>query len=155
MSNSTLTTNPNLLSPTAFKLVLDRTKYANVEYFLSRVTLPTVNIGEVPVTYLNEEGFSPGNKLTYDALSCAFMVDEEMKNYMEIVDWMTRNRNGNNESADVSLIVLNSHNNAIRTIRFLSAFPTSIGGLEFTTGRTEVEYLTADLTLRYDRFEIE
>ena len=155
MASSTLTSNFNGLSPTGFKLVIDKTKYANVEYFITSFSIPELNLGEVPVSYRGSIGFVPGDRAEYGALSLRFLIDEDMKNYLEIYDWIQNNITKKTiTKSDMILSVLSSHNNVNKQFQFLDAFPTSLSGVEFSTQSTEVEYVQADVTFRYDRFKI-
>jgi len=155
MANSTLTTNFNGLSPTGFKLVIDKTKYANVEYFVTTFSIPELNLGEVAVSYRGSIGYVPGDRPEYGALTLRFLIDEDMKNYLEIHDWIQDNVTKKTITKnDMILSVLTSANNVNKQFQFISAFPTSISGVEFSTQTTDVEYTQADVTFRYDRFAI-
>ena len=153
--DTTLTSNFNLLSPTGFRLLLDKTKYANLEYFLTTFTIPDLTIGEVPTSYRGNVGYVPGDRAEYGAMSCRFMIDEDMKNYIEIYNWVQSNVGGSGvTTSDMILTVLTSHNNINKQIQFINAFPTSLSGVEFSTQAQDVEYLQADVSFRYDRFAI-
>jgi hypothetical protein len=154
-SASTLTTNFNLLSPTGFKLVIDKTKYANVEYFVTTFSIPEIALGETSSPFRGGISYSPGERAQYGAMNIRFAIDEDMKNYREIHDWITGNITAGTLSySDMILTVLSSHNNVNKQFQFISAFPTNLSGVEFTTQAQDVEYLQADVTFRYDRFAI-
>ena len=99
-------------------------------------------------------------------LSTRFAIDEDMKNYTEVYDWMLRNTTnpGKNlkgipskeqcEKHDMILSVMSSHNNVNKQFRFKDAFPTGLSGVEFNSQTTDVEFLQADVTFRYTEFEI-
>ena len=42
----------------------------------------------------------------------------------------------------------------LKEIIFKDCFPTNLSSLEFSTQQTEIEYLQADVTLKYTTFEI-
>ena len=56
--------------------------------------------------------------------------------------------------SDAYLMILSNKNNPIVEIDFKNEFPTSIGGLSFDGGATDVEYLTCDVTFKYQIYEI-
>ena len=56
--------------------------------------------------------------------------------------------------SDAYLMILSNKNNPIVEIDFKNVFPTSIGGLSFDGGATDVEYLTCDITFKYQIYEI-
>ena len=102
-----------------------------------------------------------------------FHVDEDMKNYIEIHDWMIgltaptehveytsyvahtlKNRSREDVFSDAHLQILTSHKNVGRAYKFFDAFPTSLSPLEFDTTDSEIQYLDATLTLRYVTYEL-
>jgi len=155
MANSTLTSNFNYLTPTGFRLTIDTSKYANIEYFLTGFSIPDVNLGDVPVTYRGVTGYVPGDKIEYGIMSCRFIIDEDMKNYIEVFNWMQSNIASTNVvTSDMILTILTSHNNPNKQFKFINAFPTSLSGVEFSTQNTDIEYVQANVSFRYDRFTI-
>ena len=43
--------------------------------------------------------------------------------------------------------------NLIRQVRFVDAFPSALGAIDFHTQNTDVEYVTGDATFTYSNFE--
>ena len=56
--------------------------------------------------------------------------------------------------ADITLMVLSSHNNTTQKIRYNDCLPTSLGGIQFTTTTGDVTYLTFTANFRFSTFEI-
>ena len=153
--NNGLTSNVNLLSPNGFKLVIDHISFANVEYFVTSFTIPSISIAEVETPHKGHFSYFAGEPVRFDAVSMRFAIDEDMTNYREIYDWLQKNHNTPAlQSSDMSLIVLTSHNNVNKHFRFTNAFPTNLRGVEFNVQTQDVEYLQADVTFRYDTFDI-
>ena len=164
--------NQNYLSPVSFRLVLQRTPH--VEYFCKRATLPSLTLDEVQLpTPLGARNYDHGTKLAFEPLTVVFHVDEDMKNYEEIYDWMVglsaptdpqeyvryvqqtaQNRPRENVFSDGALQIMTSHKNVGRTYKFKDMFPTSLTPLDFDTGDSSIEYLEATLTLRYVTYEL-
>lgn len=149
-----LTTNFNFLSPTGFRLTINRNRFANVEYFITGFIIPSVTLGEAAQGFRGHTSFQAGDTVGFDSLSLRFAIDEDMKNYTEIFDWMIKNRDVGLDFSDMILTVLSNHNNGNKEFQFHDAFPTSLSGVEFTTQATDVEYLQADVTFRYSEFNI-
>ena len=149
-----LTTNFNFLSPTGFRLTINRNRFANVEYFITGFTIPSVTLGESTQGFRGHTSYQAGDTVGFDSLSIRFAIDEDMKNYTEIFDWMIKNRDVGLDFSDMILSVLSNHNNGNKEFQFHDAFPTSLSGVEFTTQATDVEYLQADVTFRYSEFNI-
>jgi len=81
------------------------------------------------------------------------MVTENMENYVELFNWMVDNASESTLSTcDITLHILTSSNNVIRQIRFVEAFPVSIGAIDFHTQNTDVEYVVADASFQYSHF---
>jgi len=155
MSINGLTDNVNMLSPTGFRLTIDHTLFANIEYFITSFTIPEIGINEVSIPHRGHTVFHSGEPINFGSLSVRFIIDEDMKNYTEIYDWIYRNHiSPGSDFSDMILTVLSSHNNSNKQFQFQNAFPTTLSGAEFNTQATEVEYLQADITFRYDLFKI-
>ena len=154
-TNSNLTTNLNFLTPTSFKLTIDNKKFANIEYFITSVTLPSIETDEIQANWNGFSIFMPGGTVNHGTLSVKFMVDESMRNYSEIFNWIVDNNVASDPiKHDIILSILSSKNNTNRQFRFIDAFPLSIGGFDLNTQISDVEYASTETTFRYTRFEI-
>jgi hypothetical protein len=83
-------------------------------------------------------------------------VTENMENYIETFDWMhniIQSKNAEDFKADATLLVLSSHNNVTKEIKFSGIFPTSISAVEFDSQADSVEYAQMDITFQYTNFE--
>ena len=85
-SQNNLTTNTNFLSPTGFKLVINREKFANTEYFCTSASLPNVSLGVAETNFQQFKGYVPGD-VTHEELTVRIAVDEDLVVYKEILDW--------------------------------------------------------------------
>jgi len=153
---ATLTTNKNFLSPTGFQFVIDRSKYPNLEYFCTSVSIPDISLSEAPTPYKGTNFAMTGDRITFGDLTIQFNVTEGMENYVETFQWMSDIvTKGEDNKADATLIILSSHLNATKEIKFNDVFPVSLDALEFNTQLTEIEYLQASVTFKYTYFEID
>ena len=80
-----------MLSPTGFKLTINREKFANTEFFITNFGIPSVTSGEVQTNFRNRIGYTPGEAITFDTLSLRFAIDEDMTNYTEMFNWLKSN----------------------------------------------------------------
>lgn len=150
---STLTTNKNFLSPVGFQFTIDRQKFANIEYFCTGVNLPSLTLGSIELPYRGVALSEAGNRLEFGDLSLTFNVTENLENYIETYDWMHNFVNAKGDyKEDATLLILNSHNNVSKEVRFFGIFPTSLDALEFDT-TAGVEYLKATVTFEYTSYE--
>ena len=99
----------------------------------------------------------PGN-MTYGELTCEFKLDEDMKAYDEVLDWMEALGHPDNLDPqyraitnDLRLIALSSSGNPLREFQFTEAYPTSLSGVYFDTTLTDIPYLTCTATFRFLR----
>ena len=78
--------NRNFLAPTGFRLVLNRSP--KVAFFSNAANLPGIILGEATQpTYLKDIP-TPGDKIVFDDFNIRFLVDEDLKNYMELQNWI-------------------------------------------------------------------
>jgi len=161
-------TNRNFLSPLNFKFVMKRAPHVN--FFIQKVTIPGVALASVttpnPLLRIPE----PGDQLDFDELSISFRVDEDLKNYMEIQNWLRAigkqsfeqygaisrvpSYVGESIKSVISLTVLSSAKRPNYEITFEDAFPTRISSIEFDTSMEDISYIEAEATFRYTKYEI-
>lgn len=181
MSTQEQPDNLNYLSPLGFRFQLKR--LPNVNYFCQSVTLPALTMNPIeqqttPFAVIPR----PGDRLLYDPFTIRFRVDEDLRNYLEIEDWLVgmthpvdfdqtkdfaeenpapffASKGGQVSAAnfvsDASLTVLTSHKNPHINIFFQDAFPISLTELTFDVTQPDLEYLEATVTFRYRKFSIE
>ena len=57
--------------------------------------------------------------------------------------------------SDAFLMILSNKNNPILNVNFENVFPTSLSGLDYTQGATDVEYMTAEVEFQYQIYKFE
>ena len=153
---ATLTTNKNFLSPVGFQFKIDSTEYANLEYFAVACTMPGFTIAAVDTPYKGTNLAMTGDRIIFDDLSLRINVTENFENYIETFDWMHNVAQSNNPESfkrDATLLVLNSHNNVSKEIKFNGVFPTALSSLEFDSQAASIEMLQVDISFAYTNFE--
>ena len=158
--------NQNFLSPVGFHFGIRRLPHVN--WFLQSVNVPGITMGEAiqPTPFI--DAAQPGEKITYDPLTISFKVDEDLKNWTELQDWLVGigspasfqqyrdnlvKKGTEAITSDATLITMNSNMNANFEIKFLELFPTSLTELMFDSTQTDIDYLAASCTFRYLRYE--
>src|SRR5210317_2386564 len=152
---ATLTTNKNFLSPTGFQFKINSNQYANLEYFAVGATLPGVSMTAAEQSYRGVNLAFTGDRLAFEDLTLRINVTENLENYIETFDWMhnlIQTSNAEDQKVDATLLILTSHNNVIKEIKFNGVFPTSMSPIEFDAQSTEVEYAQMDITFQYTNF---
>jgi len=146
----------NYLSANGYRLLIDDSKYRDLEYQITEASLPSVTFGESPTPHRNQEGYVPGDTIIYDPISLTFIIDEKLRSYTTILDWMVECRDqGVTAVKDIELLLFTNHNNPRTRIRFTRAFPTSLSEILFTSTTSDTQYLTASATFRYDYYKVE
>jgi len=152
-----LTTNKNFLSPVGFGFKIDTTEFPNLEYFCTAVNLPGVTTGDTAVPYRGVNLAMSGDRMGFEDLSIRFNITENMENYIETFNWMhnliQKKDADKNYKNDATLLIYSSHNNVNQEIKFYDVFPIQLSSVEFNAQGTEIEYLQADLVLKYTSFE--
>ena len=160
---------PNLsyLSPVGFRFQLQ--KFSEVDYFCQAATIPGVSLSTMPVQLPYKDIEEPGQEVTYEELTIRFIVDENLKNWRSIYNWITalgtpqpkdtRRReillNEGNLRTPATLTVLTNNMNPQMRFTFQETFPLSLSSISFDSSTTDIEYFTADVSFRYDLYEIE
>ena len=168
-------TNPNFLHPNKFQLNFGRTP--NVQYFVQSVSVPGISLSEIQRSTPFVDLYSPGEKAIYDVLNVTFLVDEELKAWLEIHDWIRAmtfpesfeeykrlpqlNNVANSrrdlfpQFSDASLTILSSANNPIYKFKFYDVFPTTLSTFIVSTSDGPDSIITADATFRYAYFDVD
>lgn len=165
-----ITTNKNFLSPAGFKFKLNRSP--NIEYFVQSANIPSLTMGasnfETPFVRLPV----PGDKLIFSELNITFRVDEDLKNYIELYDWLialgfpesfdqfTLNTNRTttalNETtvSDATLLVLTNTMNPNYEIKYRDIYPYALSELRFDTMVSDIDYIECTASFFYKDFTI-
>jgi len=145
--------------PVGFRLAIDRLKFPNAEFNVQTASIPEISVNAAQYATPQRTIEVSGDKVTYAPLTISFIIDENLTNYNEIHDWLfglvtVPEDRSVSKTRDMSLLILDSHNNVSREITFTNAFPTSLSTLDFDAKSTDVEYLIADTTFSYSYFKV-
>ena len=145
--------------PTGFRLSIDRLKYPNAEFNVQLAGIPDISAEGAPMALPKRNLAISPDKITYSPLQITFLIDEELINYTEIHDWILgqvteSDDNILNKTRDMSLLIESSHNNVVKEIQFVDAYPTSLSSLIFDVRNTDMDYLAADASFEYSYFKV-
>ena len=163
--------NRNFLAPVGFKFTL--AKYPKVDFFSNSARIPEISLGTaIQPSYLKDIDI-PGEKLTYGDLTIRFLVDENMENYMAVHNWLkgvgfpetpqqykdqTTDSDGIRDEkgvfSDGSLHILSSNFQDVAIVKFQDLFPVGLTSLEFDATETDINYFTAEVSMRYTVYNI-
>jgi hypothetical protein len=162
--------NLNYLSRSNFKFMLKRAP--NVDFFIQEVQLPSITLP--PVDKHNPYGKVPfvGDQIEYEQLSLTFKVDEDLRNYREIFDWIVALADPTNPAAygtlaaakpgsgdglvsDIVVHLLTNQFTSNYGFTFVDAWPIYISGLLLNSTDDRSKYLDATVIFRYSYYQID
>ena len=166
--------NRNFLSPTGFKFGLKRSP--GVAFFCNQANIPALDLGvaEQP-TYLKDIPI-PGDKIQFGDLNLRFLVDEDLVNFMEIQNWIRglgfpeslaefnelkdqailgpMGKSTEDVYSDGTLQILSSNLVPKFQVVFSDLFPYSLSTVTFDATDTDIEYFTADVSVKYTIYNL-
>ena len=159
--------NTSFLSPIGFKFQLNN--FPEVNYFVQSATLPGISISSISVPMQLKNIDIAGDEVTFEELSIKFIVDENMKNWLSIYDWIIglgfptkegqekyKKLSENSElTTTATLTVLTGNMNPQINFVFRECFPLSLSSIAFDSGGTDIDYVTADVSFRYDVYTVQ
>ena len=151
---------PNFLNPSSCVLTLYSQAYSGAEWTIQTMMLPDVSVEGAALPFKAIDVGRAGDKMNFGAFEISYLIDEDLKNYKEIFDWMKSNvetkhstTTSSDHYRDMTLTVMNSANNVTKQIKFVDAYPTSLSSLPFDITTTDVEYLTAVAQFEYSYYQ--
>lgn len=158
-------TNVNYLAQTKFTFVLNRAP--NVMFFCQKATVPSLSLTVAKQATPFQPVIRPGHKIEYDTYPVTFKVDEDLKNYMEIFNWMNDlgfpedfsgyqdiTKSGQALVSDSTLLIETGKNNPNIRVNFRDMFPVSLSELDFAITDDDIVYQDVTVTFAYQRFTI-
>ena len=164
-------TNKNFLSPIGFVFLLDKARKAS--FLCQRASIPEISLVDIAIPTRGFVKVPLEGNITYSTLNIDFIVDEDLRNYMEIHNWIraigtpdnvVERRDWINANSDIitqdakvsdgTFQVLNNNNIANFDVVFKDMFPTQLSTLDFNVTTTDNDFLTASVTFQYLLYEI-
>ena len=169
--------NQNFLQPNKF--IINFARAPSIQYFCQSVSVPGISLSEIPQNTPFVDVYVPGEKAIYDLLNITFIIDEELKGWIEIHDWIRAmtfpkqfeeyqnlgrlNRIASAVAAssdkpqysDASITILSSANKPHYRFKFYDVFPTTLSTFIMAASDSPDSQITADGTFRYSYYDIE
>lgn len=156
--------NKNMLSPIGFQFSIQRLPTMN--FFVQSVTLPGITASTIDQVTPLRSIPTPGDKIEYSELEVVFKIDEDMRNYIEVFEWIRAlgfpdtfdqykelddqpSFTGGGIYSDASLTILSSAMNPNVRIEIQDLFPISLTPIEMSATNSDVEYIEATATFRF------
>ena len=153
----------NYLMNNSFKLNIER--IPQVSYFCQRANIPNIsfNIVEQPTPY-GVKVYKSGSSYDYSELEISFVVDEKMKNWLEIYNWMRSLSKAEDNTGAIpihqhtssgEIVVITSAYQPLLAVTFEDLFPINLSGIDFDSTTTDTEPVIASATFRYTSYKIQ
>jgi len=170
-------TNKDLLQSTKFRVTFDRLPATT--YFCQTANFPGVSLTEIPRQTPFVDLYIPGEKIVYDTFNITFLVDEDLRAWSDIHDWIRaitfptdfkeymdlqrldrgplfrKEYNNKPQYSNAILTLYTNKNNANFRIKFIDLFPTSLSTILFSSQDSAENVVTADATFRFSYYEYE
>jgi len=155
------TNNPLLINYFEFSL----NRIPNIVYFCQAANLPGIESLEVEQpTIFSHPIKLPVGAVRFDPLVITFKVDENLKNWLEIHNWIKDNSNylGNDikntyqdQASDAILMITNSSYKPKIKVNFRRIFPIKLSGIQFNTVTPDSMEAIATVTFSYTDYVVE
>jgi hypothetical protein len=159
--------NKSFLSNNKYEFVIERLPH--VTFFVQSIVIPDVTLSGTLVSTPFVNLPIPNNTLQYTELQLTFIMDEEMKSWREIYEWMynlgnpeSKNKIGNltqipgrrnSITSDASLLIKSNANNPRIKFIFYDMFPNSLSGVTLSSTEGQ-EFLTSTISFLYSHYNV-
>ena len=162
--------NLNLLSQVGFKF--DIARAPNFNYFIQKVDFPGVTIPTVNAPNPLVKSPLPGDHLEYETVRIQFKLDEDLRGYFELYDWITslgkpesfdqakaiyaaKPYEKNGVFSEGTLVILNNKMMPNVKVTFQDMLPVRLSGFTLQTDANDIQYITASMELSYLLYKYE
>ena len=150
---TSLTDQPNNINPLAdVQFRFDVAALPNTSFFIQTVNLPGITLEGAVIASPQLTNLSRHTGIiTYETLNVAFLIDEYLKNWQEVFEWMVGDEN---KYTTAVLTILSSSMNPSMEIHFKDIFPTSLSEISFDSTTTDPVYQQATVSFNYSNYII-
>lgn len=153
------------------------TKLPEISFFCQEANLPSLSLPSPDFHTPLSTSPVPGDKLDFGDLSIVFLIDEDLKNYIAVHNWLIglgfpenhlqyrqfidSRTDGLNRSplvagySDGILQILNSSNNVTKSVHFVDLFPTALDQIQLQSTSTDTVYIAGAVTFKYTFYRFE
>lgn len=157
----------NFLNPTGFRFVIKRLPH--VSFYVQGANVPGISIGTTEQATPFKTIYYHGDKINYNTFSVSIRLDEYMKSFTEIKNWMegltspdnfrqyanlAKDPNGDNLYSDATLAILDSRGNVSIEIGMKDIFPINIGDIVLNVTDQDINYISLDVTFQTMGFDV-
>ena len=150
---TSLTEQPKNINPLAdVQFKFDVAALPNTSFFIQTVNLPGVSLEAAVIATPQLQNLSRHTGIiTYETLSVGFMIDEYLKNWQEVFEWIVGDES---KYTSAVLTILSSSMNPTMEIHFKDIFPTTLSEITFDSTTTDPVYQTGTISFNYTEYII-
>ena len=150
---TSLTEQPKNINPLAdVQFKFDVSALPNTSFFIQTVNLPGVSLEAATIATPQLQNFSRHTGIiTYEPLTVGFLIDEYLKNWQEVHEWLVGDES---KYTSAVLTILSSSMNPTMEIHFKDIFPTSLSEIAFDSASTDPIYQVASVSFNYTEYII-
>jgi len=159
--------NINYLQPDGFVFVVK--KLPTTTFFTQSVNIPALELPPAlqPTPLIGVP--VPGDHIVYDDLVLNFKVDEDLRNYIELYNWIVglgypddysqyadlKNKpTGDGLYSDISVLITTNIKNTNVEILYKDAFPIALSGFTLSTTEDGLPEIASSVTFKYTKYYI-
>lgn len=156
----------DFLPSTGFRFWIHR--LPTVSFRAQRVVIPGVELPPAMEPNLFAPIPQAGDRATFGELQVTYLVDEDMRNYTEVLGWIYGlgrpddfeqysaivREPGTGVKSDVTLLALDHAKQPRTEIVFRQCVPVSIGDLVFEATTGELQFVSVTATFRFVQMEV-
>ena len=148
---TSLTDQPKNINPLAdVQFKFDIAALPKTSFFVQTVNLPGVALEGAVISTPQLQSFSRHTGIiTYDPLNVTFLIDEYLKNWQEVFEWMVGDEN---KYTSAVLTILSSSMNPTMELHFKDIFPTSLSEVSFQSTTTDPIYQVATVNFNFTEY---
>ena len=150
---ASLTEQPKNINPLAdVQFKFEIAVLPNTSFFIQTCNLPGIALEAQTIGVPRLQNFARHTGIiTYEALDITFMIDEYLKNWQEIYEWMIGKES---KYTTAVLTILSSSMNPTMEFHFKEIFPTSLSAISFDSTTTDPVYQVATISFNYTEYII-
>jgi len=173
MSDNRTPCDMDILQPSKFIFSIPR--LTTTQFFCQAINIPGLTVNPVVQATPLKDLVVPGNKLEFENLSIEFLVDEKLKSWLAISDWLrgisfpednqqyidlkTQSKYSQQvkypQYADAELLILDSNNTPTVKIIFKDLFPIHLSGISMDIRLDASHTITSTATFEFKMYDTE
>lgn len=159
------TCDTNYLQPSGFKVTISKSRFPYLAFFAQTIQHPSMEINSTDLGYKRMSSIPfIGDAIEFGTVTMEVILDEKMQVYNEIYNWLQNMVESKHklfsistdtelsDYCDIRVNILNSANNSSREIKYVNAFPVTLGDIQLASTNDET-YITVPMSFRFDYFD--